>query len=118
MSVKPATGEPAKASSFACLCLCAFKFIEASSVGVASVLPTALRMLLSAYSFGLEGGWKSSGVHTSDSILRLPCFLAVPFDGYEYDEPGDVTLDGKDNGESNFEWLEKPPAGVGHVGLV
>lgn len=106
MAVNPAKDESDMASSFACLWPSSVKLTEASSLGLASVLPTALRMLLSASSCAQVGGWKSSGVHTSDSMLRLRCRLAVLFGEYEYDEAGDAAFDGKDNGESNFECME------------
>ena len=67
------------------------------------MLPAALRMLLSTASLALEGGWKSSGVHTSESMLRRLCLLAVFLEEYECVEVGDADLDGKDGDESKLE---------------
>jgi hypothetical protein len=78
----------------------------ASSLELASVLPPALRMLLSTWSpapaFVLAGFPKSSSVHTSESMLRRRCLLAVFLGEYECEDVGDADFEG---GNSSLEWL-------------
>jgi len=59
---------------------------------------------------------KSSGVQTSERMLRLRCLLAV-LDEYECDEVGDVDL-GEENCNSFCEWPEPQVAKVELAGPV